>query len=39
MRGWWRFTAIGVLAAAMMLALGSNPGMASHARMFTCCAG
>src|ERR1700677_2819667 len=28
MRVWWRFTAIGVLAAAMMLALGSNPGMA-----------
>ena len=28
MRGWWRFTAIGVLAGVMMLALGSNPGMA-----------
>jgi len=28
MRVWWRFTAIGVLAAAMMVALGSNPGMA-----------
>src|ERR1700728_3291164 len=28
MRVWWRFTAIGVLAATMMLALGSNPGMA-----------
>jgi pimeloyl-ACP methyl ester carboxylesterase len=28
MRGWWRFTAIGVLAAGMMLALGSSPSMA-----------
>ena len=28
MRIWWRFTAIGVLAAGMMLAFGSNPGMA-----------
>ena len=28
MRGWWRFTAIGALAGVMMLALGSNPGMA-----------
>ena len=29
MRGWWRLTTIGVLAAAMMLALGSNPSMAA----------
>jgi hypothetical protein len=28
MRSWWRLNAIGVLAAAMMLALGSSPGMA-----------
>jgi Thioesterase domain len=28
MRVWWRFTAIGLLAAAMMLAFGSNPSMA-----------
>jgi hypothetical protein len=28
MRIWWRFNVIGVLAAAMMLALGSSPGMA-----------
>jgi pimeloyl-ACP methyl ester carboxylesterase len=28
MRSWWRLNAIGVLAAAMMLALGSNSGFA-----------
>jgi Thioesterase domain len=28
MKGWWRVTAIGVLVAGMMIALGSNPGMA-----------
>jgi hypothetical protein len=28
MKVWWRLTAIGVLAAGMMLALGSSPGMA-----------
>jgi len=28
MRIWWRLNVIGVLAAAMMLALGSSPGMA-----------
>jgi hypothetical protein len=29
MRSWWRITSIVLLAAAMMLALGSNPGMAA----------
>lgn len=29
MRSWWRITSIGLLAAAMMLALGSSPGMAA----------
>ena len=29
MRGWWRLTTIGVLTAAMMLALGSSPSMAA----------
>ena len=28
MRVWWRFTAIGLLTAGMMLALGSSPGVA-----------
>jgi len=28
MKGWWRHTAIGMLAAGMVLALGVNPGMA-----------
>ena len=28
MTGWWRFISAGVLAAATMLALGANPGMA-----------
>jgi len=28
MKGWWRVTVIGVLVAGMMIALGSNPGMA-----------
>jgi len=29
MRNWWRFTAIGVLTAALMLAFGSSPSMAT----------
>ncbi len=29
MRSWWRLTTIGMLTAAMMLALGSNPSMAA----------
>ena len=28
MTGWWRFTALGVLTAGMMLACGTGPGMA-----------
>ena len=28
MKGWWRVTVIGALVAGMMIALGSNPGMA-----------
>ena len=39
MKGWWRFAAIGVLAAGMMLVLGPARAWRSRVRTFTCCAG